>query len=114
VSSTDATTFLRALARRVVDSYLAHGEPRAALLVGSAATGDADFYSDLDLIVYYDRVPPPEAVAETPRELGAERYRSTPWSDESGQPDADGYGERYHVGGIECQVGSPRSAHWSG
>lgn len=104
-SSTDATTILRALARRVVDSYLAHGEPRAALLVGSAATGDADTYSDLDLIVYYDRVPPPDAVAKTPRELGAERYRSTPWSDESGEPDADGYGERYLLGGIECQVG---------
>jgi hypothetical protein len=75
------------------------------LLVGSAATADADAYSDLDLIVYYDRVPPPGVVAETPRELGAERYRSTPWSDKSGEPDADGYGERYHVGGVECQVG---------
>jgi hypothetical protein len=104
VSSTDATTFLRALARRAVDSYLAHGDPRAALLVGSAATGDADVYSDLDLIVYYDRVPAPEAVAETPGELGAEWYRSTPWSDQSGEPDADGFGERYGIGGVECQV----------
>jgi predicted nucleotidyltransferase len=100
----DATTYLRALARRVVDSYLAHDEPRAALLVGSAATGAADLYSDLDLIVYYDRVPPPEAVAETPRELGAEWYRSRPWSDDSGEADAQGYGERYGIGGVECQV----------
>ncbi len=104
-SSTDATAILRSLARRVTDSYLAHGEPRAALLVGSAATGDADAFWDLDLIVYYDRVPPPDVVAETPRDLGAEQYRSRPWSDDSGEPDADGYGERYHVGGIECQVG---------
>jgi hypothetical protein len=105
MSSADATTHLRALARRVVDSYLARGEPRAALLVGSAATGDADAYSDLDLIVYFDRVPSPEVVAETPRELGATWYRSKAWSDGSGEPDEHGYGERYEVGGIECQVG---------
>ncbi len=57
------------------------------------------------MLVYYDRVPPPEVFAATPQELEAERYRSTPWSDESGKPDADGFGERFHVGGIECQVG---------
>lgn len=101
----DATMHLRTLARRVADSYLAHAEPRAILLVGSAATGDADAYSDLDLIVYYDRVPPAEVVANTPRELGAERYRSTSWSDGSGEPDEHGYGERYEIAGIECQVG---------
>jgi Nucleotidyltransferase domain len=105
VSSTDPTAYLQALARRVTNSYVTHGEPRAALLVGSAATGDADLYSDLDLIVYYDRVPPAEVVAETPRELGAEWYRSTPWSDDSGEPGPHGYGERYGIGGIECQVG---------
>jgi predicted nucleotidyltransferase len=105
MATPDATTHLRSLARRVVDSYLAHGEPRAALLVGSAASADADVWSDLDLIVYYERVPPPEAVARTPRELGADDYRSTPWSDESGEPGTHGYGERYRVDGIECQVG---------
>lgn len=99
----DATTVLRMLARRVLDSYLAHGEPRAALLVGSAATGDADIYSDLDLIVYYDRVPRPDVVARTPSELGASWYRSKPWLNEGGEH--DGYGERYEIGGIECQVG---------
>jgi hypothetical protein len=75
------------------------------LLAGSAATGDADRYSDLDLLVYYDRVPAEESVAAAPRELGAERYRGTPWSDESGEQDAEGLGERYQLGGIECQVG---------
>jgi hypothetical protein len=105
MGSVDPTTHLRALARRVADSYLAHAEPRAILLVGSAATGDADVFSDLDLIVYYDRVPQPDVIAATPHELGAARYRSKPWSDESGERDEDGYGERYEIGGIECQVG---------
>lgn len=105
LSPTDATTVLQALAKRLADSYIAHARPRAILLVGSAATGDADEYSDLDLLVYSDDVPPDEVVAETPRELGAEGYQGTSWSDESGEPDERGYSERYSLDGIECQVG---------
>ena len=103
--TTDEAKRLRALARRVAHAYIADGEPRAILLVGSAATGDADWYSDLDLIVYYDQVPPDELVAETARRLGAGRYRGIPWSDDSGEPDERGYGERYSLDGIECQLG---------
>jgi hypothetical protein len=102
---TDATTVLRALAQRLADAYLAQLQPRAILLVGSAATGDADEYSDLDMLVYYDEVPAEEAVAQAPRALGVERYQGTSWSDESGEPDARGYGERYFLDGIECQLG---------
>ena len=102
---TDATGHLRTLARRVADSYLTYAKPRAILLVGSAATGTADLYSDLDMLVYYDKVPPEELLASTPRELGADHYRGTAWSDESGAPDEHGYSERYTLNGIECQVG---------
>jgi hypothetical protein len=102
---TDATAVLRALGRRVALCHVGRGDPRAALLVGSAATGDADTYSDLDLLVYYDQVPQDDAVAETTRELGPRSYRGTPWSDESGEPDERGYSERYTLDGIECQVG---------
>jgi hypothetical protein len=102
---TDATTVLRALAVRVVDSYVEHGEPRAILLAGSAASGDADVYSDLDMLVYYDRVPAQEAVAQTAHELGSSRYQGTSWSDDSGEADEGGYSERYDLDGIECQVG---------
>lgn len=101
----DATAHLRALARRLADAYLERIHPHAVLLVGSAATGDADEYSDVDLIVYHDLVPPDEAVAEAARDVGAERYRGIPWSDESGELDGRGYGERYVLAGIECQVG---------
>ena len=96
---------MRALAKRVADSYIAHAQPSAILLVGSAATGDADEYSDLDMLVYHDQVPADEAVAETARELAAEGYRGTPWSDESGEADARGFSERYSLDGVECQVG---------
>src|SRR4029077_17574936 len=36
---------------------------------------------------------------------GADDYRGTLWSYKCGKPDQDGYGERYSLGGIECQVG---------
>jgi hypothetical protein len=105
VNAIDTTPFLCALAQRVADAYRAHAQPSAILLVGSAATGGADTYSDLDMLLYYTQVPPDAEIAKTPRELGAERYQGTPWSDESGEADEHGYSERYSLDDIECQVG---------
>jgi predicted nucleotidyltransferase len=101
---TPQTTQLRALAERLAQAYLRQGEPRALLLVGSAATGDADEYSDLDLIAYHDRVPEAESIGRVAGDLNPAWYRATPWSDESGEEDQEGLGERYELDGIECQV----------
>jgi hypothetical protein len=95
----DETLALRALARGLARSYSVDARPDAILLVGSGATGAADMYSDLDMLLYYDRVPPASEVGRTPRELGATGYRGTSWSDERG------YSERFSLDGIECQVG---------
>src|SRR5262245_19067147 len=100
-----ATTWLQTLAWRAADGYLARVRPRAILLVGSAASGQADRFSDLDVVVYHQRVPPGSDIAQAAIGLGAERYWATPWSDGSGEPDQDGVGERYLLEGIECQVG---------
>jgi hypothetical protein len=54
----DATEHVRALARRVVDAALELGPLRGALLAGSGARGDADLYSDVDLLLYVDDAPP--------------------------------------------------------
>jgi predicted nucleotidyltransferase len=54
----DATGHLRALARTIVDEALDRIPLRAALLAGSAGRGDADFYSDIDLLLYVDEIPP--------------------------------------------------------
>jgi hypothetical protein len=105
VNSIDTTPFLRAFAQRLADSYRTHAQPSGILLVGSAATGGADTYSDLDMLLYYTHVPPDAEIAKTPREIGAERYQGTPWSDESGESDEHGYSERYSINDIECQVG---------
>jgi predicted nucleotidyltransferase len=67
----EPTEHLRALARRITDAYLRHMTVSAAIVAGSAARGDADRYSDLDLLLYAEEVPPAEAVAAAQRELGA-------------------------------------------
>ena len=53
-----ATERVRSLARHVLDAALELGPLRAALLAGSGARGDADFYSDVDLLLYVDELPP--------------------------------------------------------
>jgi len=59
---TTPSEHLRVLAGNVVDQARARVPLRAALLVGSGARGDADFYSDLDLLFYVDVVPPIDAL----------------------------------------------------
>jgi hypothetical protein len=60
--TTPASEVLRRLAQRVFDAALARAPLRAALLVGSAGRGDADYYSDLDLLLYVDELPPAETL----------------------------------------------------
>src|SRR3954465_13782622 len=60
---TDESRYLVSLAQRIAAAYLAATAPRAILLTGSAATGESDRYSDLDLIMYYESLPSPEQCA---------------------------------------------------
>lgn len=101
---TEPTQYLRGLAHELLTVYATEAQPRAALLVGSAATGDADHYSDLDMLVYYDQVPTAETLQKAQGELDSEGYRCTVFSDGSGAPAEQGYSERYFLNGIECQV----------
>jgi len=110
---TEATDYLRGLAHELLTVYAIDAQPRAALLVGSAATGDADHYSDLDMLVYYDQVPTVETLQKAQGELASEGYRCTVFSDASGAPDEQGYSERYFLNGIECQVAHESSARSS-
>jgi hypothetical protein len=72
-------------------------DPRAILLVGSAATGDADEYSDIDLVLYYKKVPSDECLTAARVQLCAEGSRISSRDDAS-------IGERYYLDGVECQV----------
>ena len=90
-----ATEHVRALARRVVEAALELGPVRAALLAGSGARGDADFFSDVDLLLYVDE-PPPEDRLELLREaLGGTNL----------VPIAPPHLVQFDVGGVAVQVG---------
>jgi hypothetical protein len=91
--------YLLDIARRHAARYVAHLHPTAILLAGSAATDDVDGYADVDLICYYEAMPPEaqfRAVWEHWHE--ATGVRHGPWS-------AAGLGEHCTVGGVEVQIG---------
>jgi Nucleotidyltransferase domain len=99
---TTPTDYLRALAGRIADVVVEETEPRAILLVGSAATGEADRYSDVDLIVYCDELPAPERVDAVMTRLGGtDRELIYPRTD-------DDHGEGFQLDGVECQLAFTR------
>jgi predicted nucleotidyltransferase len=100
------TEHLRALARRIVDVHVEETRPQAALLVGSAAAGVADRFSDLDLILYYDELPPEAAIERARERLGGRDLRVTHERSE------EGYVESFRLEGVECQVGFAPTAMW--
>jgi predicted nucleotidyltransferase len=89
----------RAIARRVVDHLAAHTDLRASLLAGSAAVGNADQHSDVDLLNYYEKLPTPTAFTELMRGLDAEPLG------EIGEPTPEGFGGSFRLGGVEVQTG---------
>ena len=89
-----ATEHVRSLARRVVAEALALGPLRGALLAGSGARGDADFYSDVDLLLYVDELPPEGRLEELRDAVGGELpLQIAPWL------------VQFYVDGVAVQVG---------
>ncbi len=102
-----ASQYLLELARRTTAAYLAHAHPRAILLSGSAAEGQSDFYSDLDMILYYDELPSDEALdAARQQNNGSDRN----WL--IGDRNEGEIAESYNVGGVECQFAHTTIAAW--
>ena len=92
------TDRLRALAGRVTDVVVEEVAPRSVLLTGSAATGEADFYSDIDLIVYCDELPAEEPIGTVTERLGGRDRRDIyPRSE-------DEHGESFELSRIQCQL----------
>ncbi len=95
---TEASLRLRELAREVAEACIAELAPRAVLLTGSAAEGLSDRWSDLDVIVYHDQLPPEPAIdAVRTRLAGGHLSVLMPWDGES-------YGQSFPLRGVECQV----------
>jgi predicted nucleotidyltransferase len=92
------TDRLRVLARRIADVLVEEIAPRSVLLTGSAATGEADFYSDVDLIVYCDELPAEERIgAVIDRVGGTDRRHIYPRTE-------DEHGESFELDRLQCQL----------
>ena len=79
----------------MVEAALELGPLQAALLAGSGARGDADFYSDVDLLLYVDELPEEERLERLRESLGG----TNPL------PIHAPYLVQFHVGGVAVQVG---------
>src|SRR5207244_5596377 len=98
VGATPASEHLRGLAERIVHAALERVPLRAALLVGSAARGDADFYSDLDLLLYVDELPPDDKLTQIRIAAGGTNpIRRT-------QPVNYFRSEEFHLDGVRTEV----------
>jgi nucleotidyltransferase-like protein len=95
----------RALAERLSELAVEHTAPRAILLTGSVARGDADEYSDVDLILYHDRLPD---------EVGRESIRTGIGGGDRQVLGADetGFVEQYVVDATYCQLAHVAIVGW--
>lgn len=95
---TSESQYLQALARRVVDAAVERTAVRAALLAGSAGRGNADRFSDLDLLFYVDSVPTSETVTEIRAAVRGinplRRYEPTDYAN----------GEEFQLCGVRTEV----------
>ena len=96
---TDAAERLRELAQRLVALEVEHARPAAALLTGSVSTGEADEYSDIDLILYFEGAIPDDAAIDAVRDAvgGGDPTPIGPRSD-------DAYAIQFPVDGVQVQL----------
>jgi len=98
--STADSQRLRAVARRVADVLVEATHPVAVLLAGSAGEGIADARSDIDLGVYYERVPGQSILREAMLSGAGAVYRTT-----IGQGAPDGsFRDVYELNGIDVDL----------
>lgn len=90
---------LRELARTIVEAVAPPTGAVAALLAGSAADGSADRFSDVDLILYYERLPEPAAFRLRLAGLGAEHLMPI------GEPTEEFFIDAYRMDGVQVQTG---------
>lgn len=86
------------LARRIAEPHLELGAV-SVLVVGSAAVGDADEWSDLDLGIYYDRLPGADELAQARDALGAGDVMPL-----GGDHAAGMVLEQFPLDGVACQL----------
>jgi hypothetical protein len=103
---TAAALRLRDLAKGLAVTYVEHTRPRAILLTGSAARGDSDAFSDLDLILYYEALPTEPQLSAARDAAGGRAH------DLFAPPTETSYGELFHRDGVQCQLAHETIASW--
>ncbi len=102
----DSSTLVE-LGRSILAPYAALPGAACGMITGSSAEGHADRYSDLDMTVYYD-VLPPEAELRRVREAlsdGVLLWLMGAYADGE-------FAEAFRVRGIEVQIGHSTVARW--
>lgn len=105
--ATERSVELLHIARRVLSAYAGLPGVACAAVTGSVAEGCADAHSDIDMTVYYDALPPADAIAGVRTRLGVPELL---WS--MGDYGEEGFIESYLVDGVECQVGQTTVTQW--
>lgn len=102
-----ASQYLLALAKQKIKPYIANPQAKAAMITGSTVKGEADFYSDVEMFIYYDQLPSKE-------ELQFARQQN-----QGSQPiriidDCSNgfFGEFYYIDGVEFQIANMTIAFW--
>ncbi|HEV7235478.1 MAG TPA: hypothetical protein VGN15_04805, partial [Ktedonobacteraceae bacterium] len=102
----EASQYLLTLAKRNAQAYASLPNIKAIILTGSAAEGISDFYSDIDMILYYDELPSEEALlAACQQNQGADRKLL-------GDRSEGALIDVYQVYGVECQCEHTTIAAW--
>ena len=95
------------MAKQKIKPYINHPQAKAAMVTGSTATGQADFYSDVEMFIYYERLPSIELLQFARRQNnGSEPIRVL------GNYDEGFWGEFYFIDGIEFQIGNVTIKFW--
>lgn len=96
---TEESMYLLGMARRFGSAFAALPGARAAMVTGSVALGESDRFSDIDMTVYYDTLPPDDALdAIRTSHRGSERL----WV--LGDRSEGGFIESYIVHGVHLQI----------
>ena len=93
----DTDKRLLALAQRVAAVYTASEAARASAVLGSVARRQSDRFSDIDLAIYYETMPPDEEIT-----AGRAALDGTNWLRIFAVEDA--LADSFTVDGVECQV----------
>lgn len=98
---------LLALGRRVLEPYAQLEGAACAAITGSNAEGHADEFSDLDMTVYYTRLPGEDAILAVRERLGGGPVTWNVGKHADGE-----MAFAYRVQGVECQIGHVTIARW--